>query len=264
MSSSESKRDDLASGNTDIPTWGIDTFESCGFKVLPNMVSPIKVESLITALARPQSRPSAQLRKAGSVYGARNLLRVCPAVAELALSSDFRSLAVATLGPAAFPARALYFDKAQGANWGVAWHQDLTIAVTKRIEAPGFSAWSVKSGVTHVQPPLDILQRMVTLRVHLDNCGADNGALRVLPRSHRGGVLTPEEITRWEKTEQPFTVEVPRGGVLVMRPLLLHSSLPAVKPSHRRVIHIEYGAGPLPNGLEWFDQRLASHPPCAL
>src|SRR5262245_7189469 len=82
------------------------------------------------------------------------------------------------LGPGAFVVRGLFFDKTPRANWKVSWHQDLTIAVRVRIEAPGFGPWSLKAGVVHVQPPAEILERMATVRLHLDDCSESNGPLR--------------------------------------------------------------------------------------
>lgn len=152
-----------------------------------------------------------------------------------------------------FPVRALFFDKTPGANWSVAWHQDLSIAVAERIETAGFSGWSIKEGIVHVQPARNILEGMVTMRLHLDNCDAGNGALRVIPESHLRGKLEECEIARWTEDKPAHICEIPRGGVLLMRPLLLHSSAQATNPSHRRVIHIEYASDELPGGLKWFD-----------
>src|SRR5262245_1421546 len=106
-------------------------------------------------------------------YGLRNLLRNCPAVATLA--QELRPLVGEALGADAFPVRGLFFDKIPGANWEVCWHQDLSIAVATRVEMPGFGGWSVKQGVVHVQPPASVLANMLTVRVHLDDCDADNG-----------------------------------------------------------------------------------------
>jgi ectoine hydroxylase-related dioxygenase (phytanoyl-CoA dioxygenase family) len=148
----------------------------------------------------------------------------------------------------------LLFDKAPAANWKVPWHQDTAIAVAERVEVPGFVGWSVKDGVTHVHPPVEILERMVALRIHLDDCGPDNGPLRVLPGSHRHGKLDEAQIEHWRQTTAEVRCCAMQGDVLVMRPLLLHASSPAKAPSHRRVIHLEYACGALPNGMRWFEQ----------
>jgi ectoine hydroxylase-related dioxygenase (phytanoyl-CoA dioxygenase family) len=114
-----------------------------------------------------------------------------------------------------------------------------------------FGPWSEKAGVLHVQPPRDVLEQMLTVRLHLDDCDAENGPLRVLPGSHRCGKMTPDEINRFRQQTEPVICTCPRGGALLMRPLLLHASSPATSPHHRRVVHIEFAAHALPHGLEW-------------
>ena len=139
------------------------------------------------------------------------------------------------------------------ANWKVAWHQDLTIAVEKRIDLEGFGPWTKKAGVTHVQPPVAVLEGMLALRVHLDDCHIGNGALRVMSGSHKRGRLSHEAISACTKMEMPTVCEVPRGGVLLMKPLLLHSSSASAKPLPRRVIHFEFSSSELPEGLSWYE-----------
>lgn len=182
--------------------------------------------------------------------GARNVLDD-PILREFALSSRVTDLAMEYVGAAVRPVRGILFDKTPDANWRVTWHQDLTIAVRERREIPGFGPWSVKEGVPHVQPTREILEQMVALRFHLDDCGAENGPVRVLPGSHRAGKLEEREYASWRErlTEIPCLVRA--GGVLAMRPLLLHASSPATRPGHRRVLHIEYAGVDLPGGLEW-------------
>jgi ectoine hydroxylase-related dioxygenase (phytanoyl-CoA dioxygenase family) len=86
----------------------------------------------------------------------------------------------------------------------------------------------------------------------LDDCDASNGALKVIAGSHRSGKIPPGEIARWTAGDAPVICEVPKGGALLLRPLLLHASSPAESPRHRRVLHLEYTTQPLPNGLTWF------------
>lgn len=186
--------------------------------------------------------------------GARNLLSESPVVAELVVTGSIKALADSALGSAAFPVRGLFFDKTPDSNWRVPWHQDTTIAVAERIETPGFSGWSIKDGVHHVHPPARILERMVALRVQIDDCDPDSGPLRVLPGSHRHGKLESDEIERWKQMVAEVGCHVNSGGVLLMRPLLLHASSLARSPSHRRVIHIEYACEALTEGLRWHVQ----------
>src|SRR5262249_42817551 len=142
-------------------------------------------------------------------------------------------------------------DKSRAANWRVAVDQVLSMAAAERREAPGFTGGSVKEGVVHVQPPPKILEAMLSVRLHLDDCGDENGPLRVLPGSHRHGRLTSAEAERLEREGSAFVCRVRQGGVLLMRPLLLHASARAIRPTHRRVLHLEYASDPLPHGLRW-------------
>jgi hypothetical protein len=155
------------------------------------------------------------------------------------------------LGRIALPVRAILFDKTPAANWKVTWHQDLTIAVLNHHDVPGFGPWSTKAGVVHVQPPASVLDQMLAVRLHFDDCGAQNGPLRVLPGSHKAGKLRDNEIAAWRDRIPEEACLVPKGGALLMRPLLLHASSPAVDAHHRRVLHIEYATSRLPSGLEW-------------
>ena len=220
-----------------------------GFAVVPRAAG----EDVLAALERALGGVAggAGRRRRGAVYAIRNLLEEAPAVREFAASGVARALVAPVLGEGCFAARGIFFDKSGDAPWKVAWHQDLSIAVRERGEAEGFGPWSVKAGVVHVQPPAAVLEGMLTLRLHLDDCDETNGALRVLPGSHRAGRLGAEEIERWRRGPSPVTCRVPRGGALLMRPLLLHSSAAPRGPRRRRVVHLEFAAAPLPGGLRW-------------
>ena len=228
-----------------------ESFTRLGFVILRDFVTPETCAELAAELTpRFESQQGAASSRIG---GVRNLLQSSPRVARLARSAKVLALLQEILQAEVFPVRSIFFDKTPESNWAVAWHQDLQLAVAERIETPGFGSWSVKAGVPHVQPPVEILSRMATLRLHLDDCDATNGALRVIPGSHAAGILDVAESARWQ--QKPATVaEVPAGGALVMSPLLLHSSSAALKPAHRRVLHLEYASGDLPGGLRWFER----------
>lgn len=152
------------------------------------------------------------------------------------------------------PARLVRFvavDKRPQANWFVPWHQDRTIAVRRRCDIEGFENWTIKDGVHHVEPPVGLLESMVTLRVHLDDCDETQGPLEVIQGSHRGGRLAKLQINQIVGTEASKLCIADRGDVLAMRPLTVHRSQRAALPGHRRVLHLEYAAGTLPSGLEW-------------
>jgi len=229
-----------------------ERFARDGFAVFEKVVSSSVCEALSVDLtARFESQQDSARSRIG---GVRNLFQSCPLVAEVADSPSIKSILSSLLGVEAFPVRSIFFDKTPDANWSVAWHQDLHIAVAERIETPGFGPWTVKAGVPHVQPPLAILNGMATIRLHLDDCDETNGALKVVPGSHAEGILSDAEFDKWKQRE-PVVCAVPKGGALLMRPLLLHSSSPALKPTHRRVLHIEYATMGLPNGLQWFERK---------
>ncbi len=221
--------------------------EQDGFAVVPNVLSAETVEELAAGIAAVLNRDGT----GGGDHALRHLLRSVPAVRRLAESTAVRQLVGPVLGPDCLVVRSLFFDKTEGKNWKVAWHQDLTIAVAEKLHVPGFTAWSVKAGVVHVQPPAAILERMITVRLHLDPCEAANGPLEVIPRSHKSGRLNPEAIAGWKQRQSPEVCLVPSGGAVLMRPLLLHASSAAVTAKHRRVVHLEFAAELLPNELRW-------------
>ena len=182
-------------------------------------------------------------------YGQRNLLKES-VVQELARSREVRSLVASVLGPNCFAVKGILFNKTQKSNWKVPWHQDLTIAVQNRAEVEGFGLWTIKSGVVNVQPPDDVLRGILSIRLHLDANNQQNGPLRVIPGSHKYGRLTAQQIANLDRSEAVSCL-VPRGGALLMRPLIVHASSACQLPQSRRVIHLEYSSEDLPSGLRW-------------
>lgn len=225
--------------------------ERDGFAVALSVVRADAIAALVEAVRAAAATEGAARERNARLYALRNLLALIPAVRELSASAEIRGLVEPILGSGAHVVRGLLFDKTPGANWKVAWHQDLSIAVRDRVDFPGYGPWSVKAGVQHVQPPASVLRNMLTLRLSLDDCFAGNGPLQVLPGSHAGGVLSPADVAQWRRRVPPVACEVPAGGAVLMRPLLLHASSAAASPGHRRVIHLEFAAGELPGGLEW-------------
>lgn len=218
-----------------------------GFALVPGVLEQAEVARLIESL------PAVETRRGGL----RNLLDA-QAFRALAASAALIELVEPALGPGAAAVGGLYFDKTPAANWKLPWHQDLMIAVDRRVEGVrGWGAPSVKDGVPHVEPPVAVLERMLAVRIHLDDCGLDNGPLRVIPGSHLQGRLTPEAIERWRHEVAEVHCVAAPGDVLLMRPLLLHASSAARSPAHRRVIHFEYAsAEPLPDGVRWWAPKI--------
>ena len=190
---------------------------------------------------------------ANNNYGVRDLMNKIPGIRSLAGSVPLLRFAQEILGEKARPVRSVFFDKVPEANWNVAWHQDTSIAVKEKSEVPGFGPWSEKGGVVHVEPPEEYLANILTLRLHLDNTDHGNGVLRVVPGSHRDGRVASQDILEIVERSQVVECTARPGDVLLMCPLLFHSSRKAVTPSHRRIIHIEYSAMALPPPLEWYE-----------
>ena len=162
------------------------------------------------------------------------------------------STAMADLLPAEHTAvQCTFFGKTAEQNWLVALHQDCSIAVRDRIDDDSCHGWSVKEGVWFVQPPTPVLEQLIAVRVHLDDCGPDDGPLRVVPRSHDQGRLTAGQIRAMRQQNGEVDCLVPRGGAMLMRPLLLHASSRMRSGGRRRVLHFVFGPRVLPCGLAW-------------
>ncbi len=241
-----------------------ERFDRDGFAIIERVLTADQLSEAI-AVTRIDISPTAEqgvLRRRGEVYGMRDLIWRIPEIRRLAASQDVIAIARAILGESAFVVRGLFFDKTLSTNWNLPWHQDLTIAVRARSSAPGFGPWTKKAGVPHVHAPDDLLARMVTIRLHLDDCGPESGPLRVLPSSHTAGRLDAGAVAIWSSRARERAVDclVPAGGAVVMRPLVLHASASGTAPGHRRVIHFEYAAESLPAGLEWYTTTTAMQP----
>lgn len=211
-----------------------------GFAILDRVIDAAACDAAIAALA------GVPLGSAGS----RRLLDQ-PWCADLARRLRAHALLRPLLPPDAVAVQCTLFDKSPERNWLVSLHQDLSIPVRERIEAPGCAGWSEKEGVTYVQPPPEVLASLLALRLHLDDCGANNGPLRVVPRSQALGLIADGMLASRRSELRAVDCPVPRGGVLAMRPLLLHASSKARSPGHRRVLHFVFGPAALPLGLRW-------------
>jgi ectoine hydroxylase-related dioxygenase (phytanoyl-CoA dioxygenase family) len=230
-----------------------ETFNRDGFTLIKHVLDVETIAHLRQGLSQVESASSIRQRQ-NHTYAIRNLAKTVPAVQQLAESHAITSLVRSVSGSRGVLVRSLLFDKIAEANWKVAWHQDLTIAVKQRIETEGFTAWSVKAGIYHVQPPVPLLDNMLTLRIHLDDCDKSNGALQVIPCSHLYGRLTACDIEFLKEQNTAVSCDAQSGDILLMRPLLLHASSASLSPAHRRVIHLEFAIDELPENLEWFER----------
>ncbi len=147
------------------------------------------------------------------------------------------------LAPGAVAVQAIAFDKSAAVNWKVPWHQDLIFPFARRVSTPGFTLPCLKEGIDFARPPCTVLEAMLAVRLHLDDCDETNGPLRVCPGSHRFGIMEAAEIARRVATEGEIRCLAAEGDALVMRPLLLHASSKAAVPKNRRVLHLVYHSG---------------------
>ena len=222
----------------------MNAFEASGFLLLPDLISRDEL---------PRLRAEVDRLLGGSETrgGVRNVLSKSPYLHDLATSGPPSRAAETFLGSSTRPVKLTIFDKTPHANWKVPWHQDLTISVQEQKDVPGFGPWTIKDGVPHVQPPVAILEQVIALRLHLDDTPAENGALKVLPGTHKLGHLSDQKIASLRQETQEVVCALPAGGAMLMSPLLLHASSASEAPLRRRVLHFEFSAVRLPGGLEW-------------
>lgn len=202
-----------------------------GFCILEGVFSPGDCMELLAGLDTPQA--------ARSRAGARHLMSH-PAVKRLAYDPRMLAIARHVFQGQAVPYRATLFEKSGRSNWLVVWHQDTAVPLISAFEADGWGPWSQKAGIHYAHAPTWALEQIVALRLHLDDSTADNGPLRVIPASHRLGVLADEQVFDLARQRPHLECLARRGGVMAMRPLLIHSSQKSRCDQARRVLHVEY------------------------
>jgi ectoine hydroxylase-related dioxygenase (phytanoyl-CoA dioxygenase family) len=210
-----------------------ESIEETGFAILSELFSHEFLDRLLLEVNALSPRRS----KAGL----RNAMGL-PSVAAAARQPQMMDLASAVLGSGAFPFRGILFDKSPAANWLVAWHQDTALPLRERCQSVGWGPWSVKEGISYAHAPANVLSQVLALRVSLDDSTVENGPLRVLPGTHKLGVLSDDRIHELSTRIPPVDCIVPKGGVVAMRPLLVHASSKSQNEMPRRVLHIEYAA----------------------
>ncbi|SFQ16273.1 phytanoyl-CoA dioxygenase family protein [Parafilimonas terrae] len=232
-----------------------------GFVVIDNIYTLEEINSILETISQADtSKPT--FRRTNDLFAIRQFLKEVPAAYNLIFNNKLNAIVSEFFGDDYFIVKSIYFNKPEQSNWFVAYHQDLTISVDKKLEVEGFGPWTVKQNQFAVQPPLDILEDNFTIRIHLDNTNEYNGALRVIPKSHLKRIYRPETID-WSK-ETEIVCDVALGGIMIMKPLLLHASNRTTSNNKRRVIHIEFSNRLLPGTLQWsekkdFRQKLVHH-----
>lgn len=234
-----------------MPDW-LAQLETQGFALIPQAISAGRAAELANTLSESLQaviETGSPLASRGTVYAARNPLEVIGDPRELWRAGPLQALLAAALGLQFGLVRGLFFDKPPGRSWWLPWHKDLTIAVQdNQLPSTHFSRPTFKAGVPHVIAPVELLEQMLTIRLHLDEVTEENGPLRVIPGSHRTGT----EIVA--DGAEPATIFAQRGDALAMRPLIAHSSGDSHPGTarHRRILHLEFAAREvLPDGYRW-------------
>jgi ectoine hydroxylase-related dioxygenase (phytanoyl-CoA dioxygenase family) len=198
-----------------------------GFSIIPSSLSDGVIHQLRETLFQ------------SNAAGERCLLDH-PIVRDTALLLKSHLNKLTFLSPASIAVQAITFDKTQTTNWKVAWHQDLMFPFAKRVSTLGFDLPTIKQGIDYARPPIQVLEQLLAVRLHLDDCTETNGPLKISPDTHRAGVIDTSKIADFVKTHGEFTCLAKEGDLLLMHPLILHTSSQATQPKHRRILHIVY------------------------
>lgn len=222
-----------------------------GFAIIPGVFSADEIQRILDAIDSADKEKST-FRKSEDLFAIRQFLREIPGIAALVFTDKLRNIISEYFGKKYFAVKSIYFNKPGKSNWFVSYHQDLTISTERKFEVPGYGPWTVKQNQFAVQPPLHILENIYTIRIHLDDTDENNGALKVIPASHKKGIVRVSNIDL--ASEDEVSCNVPMGGIMIMRPLLFHSSGRTVNNKSRRVIHIEFSDETLSGQLNWSEK----------
>jgi len=236
------------------------TLQQEGYAIIENVFTEEEVAGIVKAINNIDSSGAA-FRKTSDLYAIRRFIKEVPAIGPLVFNHSLQTIIDQFFGKDYFLVKSIYFDKPGQSNWFVAYHQDLTISVDQKMQLEGYEQWTVKNDQFAVQPPVSLLENIFTIRIHLDDTDENNGALKIVPGSHRKGIYRPETID-WSR-EKEVICSIARGGVMIMQPLLLHASNRTINNNKRRVIHLEFSNQQLPNGLQWAEYLVVKNFPAS-
>ncbi|QSW90493.1 phytanoyl-CoA dioxygenase family protein [Flavobacterium endoglycinae] len=230
--------------------------DSEGFSILNNVFTENEIQNIISLIENKtaDNPENNTFRKSQDLFAIRQFHKEIPETLPYIFNQKLQDIIETNFGKGYFITKSIYFDKPEKSNWFVAYHQDLTISVEKKIQTENFENWTVKQNQFAVQPPTEILQNNFTIRIHIDKTTKENGALKVINNSHSKGILRIEKLNF--ESEKETICEVEKGGIMIMKPLLFHASNKTTNNERRRVIHIEFSRQNLPNGLEWSEKTI--------
>lgn len=232
----------------------LNEINSEGFTIINTVYTENEIEKLISLIGNntENKADTSTFRKSQDLFAIRQFHREIPETLPYIFNENLKDIIESTFGEGYFITKSIYFDKPEKSNWFVAYHQDLTISVDKKIEIENFENWTIKQNQFAVQPPKEILENNFTIRIHLDTTTKYNGALKVINNSHSKGIFRVENL----EIENETICEVEKGGIMIMKPLLFHASNKTTNNERRRVIHIEFSNQELPYGLEWSEKTI--------
>ena len=225
-----------------------------GFIIIDAIYNENEIEKLISIIESVTENKAGKttFRKSEDLFAIRQFHKEIPEALDSIFNQNLKNIIKSNFGEDYFITKSIYFDKPEKSNWFVAYHQDLTISVNRKIEVESFENWTTKQNQFAVQPPKDILEKNFTIRIHIDKTTKDNGALKVINNSHSKGIYRVENMDFKNKKET--ICEVEKGGIMIMKPLLFHASNKTTSNQRRRVIHIEFSNQELPNELDWSER----------
>ena len=231
--------------------------EENGFSVLPNLYSDNEIKRILACIENAEQDENSFM-KTKDLFAIRQLIKNVPELTDLLFNKKLIELLSDLSKSEYFLTKAIYFDKPSKSNWFVAYHQDLSISVNQKTELKNYTNWTYKKGQYGVQPPLEILEDTITIRIHLDKTGKNNGALKVISKSHSNGIIRADSKD-WN-IENEIICEVEKGGVMLMKPLTLHASNRTTNGKKRRVIHLEFNKNKLTEPLAWLEHYKIKKP----
>ncbi|MEA9411432.1 phytanoyl-CoA dioxygenase family protein [Flavobacterium sp. PL02] len=225
-----------------------------GFAIIDNVYDENEIKKLISIIENVTENKTDKttFRKSEDLFAIRQFHKEIPETLDYIFNQKLKDIIKSNFGENYFITKSIYFDKPEKSNWFVAYHQDLTISVDKKLDIENFENWTTKQNQFAVQPPKEVLENNFTIRIHIDKTTKDNGALKVINNSHSKGILRVENMDLKNETET--ICEIEKGGIMIMKPLLFHASNKTTNNERRRVIHIEFSNLELPNGLEWSEK----------
>ena len=226
--------------------------EENGYSVISNVYSDQEILQIVECIKNTSS-DNDEVMKTKDVFAIRQLLKHIPELGKILYNQNLIALLSDLSQSEYFLTKAIYFDKPCTSNWFVAYHQDLSISVDNKVDVKNYTNWTFKKGQYGVQPPLKILEDTITIRIHLDNTNKENGALKVIPKSHLDGIVRVDS-KNWNLKNE-YVCEVEKGGVMLMKPLTLHASDRTTNGKQRRVIHLEFNKHQLSKPLQWLEYQ---------